>query len=101
MNLKYLFALTILTVLASCQNKKGGNSLPPVNNNDVNIAYTDSQAGDTTLLFVHGWCINKSYWQDQVNYFSKNYRVITIDLPGYDSQARTGLNLMAKLTQVM
>ena len=39
--------------------------------------------GDTTLLFIHGWCINKTYWSGQVAYFGKRYRVVTMDLPGF------------------
>jgi pimeloyl-ACP methyl ester carboxylesterase len=49
----------------------------------VRIDYTDTGTGDTTLLFVHGWCINKTYWADQLPHFEKRYRVVTIDLPGY------------------
>jgi pimeloyl-ACP methyl ester carboxylesterase len=49
----------------------------------VYISYADEGNGDTTLLFVHGWCLNKSYWSNQVIYFRKKYRVVTIDLPGF------------------
>ena len=54
-----------------------------IENAGVKIDYTDSGKGDTVLLFVHGWGINKSYWEDQVNFFKDKYRVITVDLPGY------------------
>ena len=54
-----------------------------IKNHGVLIDYTDSEKGDTTLLFVHGWCLNKSYWVNQVAFFSKRYRVVTIDLPGF------------------
>ncbi|MFN5647411.1 MAG: alpha/beta fold hydrolase [Sphingobacteriales bacterium] len=47
------------------------------------IAYTDTKKGDTTLLFIHGWGINRRYWENQVDYFKDKYRVVTIDLPGY------------------
>lgn len=49
----------------------------------VNIDYTDTGHGDTTLLFVHGWCLNKTYWASQVKFFEQRYRVVTIDLPGF------------------
>lgn len=88
MKLKTLSLLALCLAFASCQNKKTGVALPPVNNKGVNIAYTDSQTGDTTLLFVHGWCINKTYWDHQVKFFSKNYRVITVDLPGYGQSGK-------------
>jgi pimeloyl-ACP methyl ester carboxylesterase len=59
-----------------------------IKNNGVNIAYIDTHKGDTTLLFVHGWCINKGYWSNQLGYFSKRYRVITIDLPGFGQSGK-------------
>ncbi len=40
-----------------------------LNVNNVNIAYDQCGSGDTTLLFIHGWCINKEYWSEQKNYF--------------------------------
>ena len=49
----------------------------------VEINYLQQGQGDTTLLFLHGWCIDKTYWQNQIDYFSKKYHVIAIDLPGF------------------
>src|ERR1700709_1870931 len=82
-----LSAFCILTVLQfSCKT----NKVPPVKISDqgVNIAYTDNGEGDTTLLFVHGWCINKTYWTEQSAFFSKKYRVVTIDLPGFGQSGK-------------
>jgi pimeloyl-ACP methyl ester carboxylesterase len=36
-----------------------------------------------TLIFVHGWTCDSSSWDAQVPEFAKNYRVITLDLPGH------------------
>jgi pimeloyl-ACP methyl ester carboxylesterase len=53
---------------------------------------TTSEAESTTtcrameippLLFVHGWCINKSYWESQMKYFRDKYTVVAMDLPGH------------------
>ena len=60
----------------------------PVHNNGVTIAYSDTGRADTTLLFVHGWCINKSYWEAQVAHFAAHYRVVTIDLPGFGDSGK-------------
>lgn len=52
------------------------------------IAYSDSGEGDTTLLFIHGWGINRGYWDQQLTFFKDRYRVVTIDLPGYGASGR-------------
>ena len=47
------------------------------------IEYTVSGKGDMTLVFIHGWSCDSRYWQKQVPYFEKRYRVVTIDLAGH------------------
>ncbi len=51
--------------------------------NGESLAYFDNEKGNTTLLFLHGAFINKEYWNAQLSYFSKNFRVIGVDLPGH------------------
>lgn len=51
--------------------------------NNCQIHYLEAGDASETLLFVHGWCINSSYWTDSLAHFSKNYRVIALDLPGF------------------
>ena len=54
-----------------------------IKNGDTNIYYSEKGTGDTTLLFLHGWGINNSYWKDQIDYFSGSYKTVAIDLPGF------------------
>ena len=54
-----------------------------IRDKQVEINYFQQGQGDTTLLFLHGWCIDGTYWKNQVEYFSKNYNVFAIDLPGF------------------
>lgn len=81
-------------MLAACQGTStntsaDGNKVPPsIRSLGSNIAYTDTQKGDTTLLFVHGWGIHRGYWDNQLSYFKDRYRVVTIDLPGYGASGR-------------
>jgi len=51
--------------------------------NQVEINYFQQGKSDTTLLFLHGWCIDGTYWENQLDYFSKSYHVYAIDLPGF------------------
>jgi pimeloyl-ACP methyl ester carboxylesterase len=81
-------ALFILAIVQFSYSQKPAGASIKITDHGVNIAYTDNGKGDTTLLFVHGWCINKSYWENQVIYFSKKYRVVTIDLPGFGQSGK-------------
>jgi pimeloyl-ACP methyl ester carboxylesterase len=49
----------------------------------VPIAFQVQGSGTPALVFVHGWCCDKSYWDAQVPYFSKTHKVVTIDLAGH------------------
>jgi pimeloyl-ACP methyl ester carboxylesterase len=78
-----LFGL-IMIFLAACNSPKMENKENHegafVHNGAV-INYRTEGKGDTTLLFIHGWCIHQNYWDSQVAYFSPKYRVVTIELP--------------------
>jgi pimeloyl-ACP methyl ester carboxylesterase len=54
-----------------------------IRDKQVEINYYQQGQGDSTLLFIHGWCIDGTYWENQVDYFSKAYNVFAIDLPGF------------------
>lgn len=49
----------------------------------VPIHSTVRGTGPRTIVFVHGWTCDESSWREQVPFFEKNYRVITLDLPGH------------------
>jgi sigma-B regulation protein RsbQ len=63
--------------------------LPQTDRSTVNAAdgvpihYAVQGKGDTALVFVHCWACDRTYWDSQVSEFAKNYRVVTIDLPGH------------------
>lgn len=92
MKLKFstiLFCIAAALVM-SCgevrQNKeqtKPETTTASVSNNGMFIDHKSYGEGDTTLLFVHGWCINQTYWSEQVEALSSENMIVTIDLPGF------------------
>jgi pimeloyl-ACP methyl ester carboxylesterase len=57
----------------------------------INIEFLgDNQA--QPVLFVHGWNANSTEWYYQKKHFSKDYRVILIDLPGLGKSKRPSNN---------
>lgn len=47
------------------------------------VHFTEYGKGPKTIVFVHGWTCNETSWSSQVPAFRKDYRVVTIDLPGH------------------
>jgi pimeloyl-ACP methyl ester carboxylesterase len=47
------------------------------------VHYTEYGTDENTLLFVHGWSCDESFWAGQAPALGGKFHVITIDLPGH------------------
>lgn len=47
------------------------------------ISYEVAGRGEPTLVFVHGWSCDRSYWDAQMKHFSDKHQVVAIDLGGH------------------
>lgn len=47
------------------------------------VAYEVFGVGPQTLVFVHGWSCDRSYWSAQNEPLSRTFRVVTLDLAGH------------------
>lgn len=47
------------------------------------IRFDVSGGGEPALVFVHGWSGDRSGWRYQTDVFSRNHRVINLDLAGF------------------
>ena len=56
---------------------------PAASVDGIPIHSTVRGKGPKTIVFVHGWTCDESSWVNQVPFFDKSYRVITLDLPGH------------------
>lgn len=94
--LHWSFIFIISCILASCSGAAGFNandSSAPADttltaNDGVKIAVSTSGAGPLTLVFIPGWCIDQTYWEEQVFIFSQNYKTVTLDLPGFGKSGK-------------
>ena len=55
--------------------------------NDIEIHYQVEGEGEP-LLFIHGLGSSLLDWEEQVSYFSKRYKVITLDLRGHGKTSK-------------
>src|SRR6202451_2781797 len=49
----------------------------------IKIHSATAGKGPKTVILVHGWTCDETTWNSQVPELSKEYRVITLDLPGH------------------
>jgi len=49
----------------------------------VSIRYDLHGDGETTLIFVHGWCSDRHVWDAQADDLATRYRVVCLDLAGH------------------
>lgn len=92
-----LFPILIsLLMLTSCGNQKTQEvaSTPDIQekvelrNEGVFIHHQLFGKGDTTLLFVHGWCIDQTYWNQQIEALKDQYQILAIDLVGFGKSGK-------------
>lgn len=79
-------ALMALSALAAAS---GAVETGAVNARDgVRIVYDVRGQGDTTLLFVHCWSCDRTFWREQADAFVGRYRVVTLDMAGHGESGR-------------
>jgi len=54
----------------------------------VPIRFDVQGVGDIALVFVHGWCCNRNYWNSQVDHFTSEYTVVALDVAGHGASGR-------------
>jgi pimeloyl-ACP methyl ester carboxylesterase len=72
----------ILTSLAYCDDAKATKGTVRTADG-LTLVYDSRGHGDTALVFLHGWCGNRSWWKNQVDEFAPSYRIIAVDQAGH------------------
>lgn len=84
--MKYVIAMLLL--LSACNQPNKPSTHPSVKNGEVNIDYSIKGHGDTAIVFVHGWAINKTYWQSAQELLSNRFTTVALDLGGHGQSGR-------------
>jgi len=72
----------------------------------IHLHSSSHGAGSRTVILVHGWTCDETTWDAQVPALSKQYRVLTLDLPGHGKSASPkdgmfSLELFAKAVEAV
>jgi pimeloyl-ACP methyl ester carboxylesterase len=54
----------------------------------VRLVYDTAGAGDPPLIFVHGWCCDRTYFAPQFEHFAAGHAVAALDLRGHGESGR-------------
>jgi pimeloyl-ACP methyl ester carboxylesterase len=95
--MKTTFLFIILATafwVTACQQNQEQTAIAP---DGLTISFTDNGTGEPTLVFVHGWSCDKSYWENQISAFSDKYRVVTVDYGGHGNSGteRTSFTIVS------
>jgi pimeloyl-ACP methyl ester carboxylesterase len=56
--------------------------VPYATRDGVRLYYELAGSGDPPLVFVHGWCCDRTFFQPQVDHFQTTHTVTALDLRG-------------------
>ena len=78
-----------LMVLAGCQSMSARPTVGRLKTGDgVSIAYETRGRGGTALVFIHCWCCDRTFWRNQLDEFSQEYRIVAVDLAGHGESGK-------------
>jgi pimeloyl-ACP methyl ester carboxylesterase len=68
----------------------GGIMTNSVTHDGVRLVYETAGAGEPPIVFVHGWCCDRSYFAPQLAHFAAQHAVAALDLRGHGESGRSG-----------
>lgn len=75
-----LLIMTLAFFLYGCAKKKVEDVT--TSKDGVNISFDKKGNDYPAVIFIHGWTNPRTIWDDQIEYFSKDYTAIAVDLAG-------------------
>jgi pimeloyl-ACP methyl ester carboxylesterase len=88
--MKHLLLLTLGGMLAaintrssSATDETDGHTGTASAADGLRIRYDLHGQGATTLVFIHGWAVDHTIWQESIKFFAPEYQILTMDLAGH------------------
>ncbi len=75
---------SLILLLAGCSQTLPGPKEGKVASADGSVIHflADGE-GEPALVFIHGWCCDRTYWEEQRRHFAPSHLVVLIDLAGH------------------
>jgi pimeloyl-ACP methyl ester carboxylesterase len=91
----FLFKLALVLIIsaivgcASSEGRKQESINTALSADGSPISYAVKGRGEPTIVFVHCWTCDHTFWQHQFAYFSQQHRVVWLDLAGHGLSGST------------
>jgi len=82
----FLMSMSIILLIIGCAKQEEEPAIivdSAISADGNEIHYQVQGQGKPALIFIHGWCCDRSYWDAQLPYFAHKYIVVAIDLAGH------------------
>jgi len=83
------FLVSLLLIIFSCSKKPDNVAISA---DGINIVFDQKGDGDLAIVFVHGFSTTRQYWNYQLEHFSNEYKVVTIDIGGFGESGTSRSN---------
>ncbi len=81
-----LLSMSIILLIIGCAKQEEEPAIivaSAISADGNEIHYQVQGQGKPALIFIHGWCCDRSHWDAQLPYFAQKYVVVAIDLAGH------------------
>ncbi len=82
----FLLNILIILLLVGCTKQQEKLAIivdNAISADGVSISYQLQGQGEPALIFIHGWCCDRTYWEAQLPHFAEKRKVVAIDLAGH------------------
>ena len=80
--MRFLLCVALMVGIGSQESTVAANGVAKTKDG-VDIHYELVGSGSPTLVFIHGWNCDRSYWSGQIPVFAATNQVVAIDLAGH------------------
>jgi len=80
-----IITIGLILIIAGCKSVPDNVA---ISSDGVPIRFDVYGKGKPALVFVHGWCGDRTNWDHILDAYTKRYKVVTIDLPGFGDSGR-------------
>ncbi|MDY6933378.1 MAG: alpha/beta hydrolase [Spirochaetota bacterium] len=83
----FFFPSVLVDITMYAERSAAGLEVKSIQLDDHKVMYVEGGKGET-LLFIHGYGQNKENWNRMAKYLTRDYHVVSLDLPGFGESSK-------------